>query len=144
MLNPIKQFRITWEIDVEAASAEQAVSQVARDYFQAGHTATSFEAKRYSPPWAPNQLVEAGKLPVFRSDNALELLDQDLEEYELTSDYERADVLAHVAHNLAALLPAAVVKAAIDCAIADALTCLPPSTGQGKADMIRNMMEGPQ
>ena len=39
---------------------------------------------------------------------------------------------------------AAVVKAAIDCAIADALTCLPPSTGQGKADMIRNMMEGPQ
>ena len=52
--------------------------------------------------------------------------------------------LAHVARNLAALLPAAVVKAAIDCAIADALTCLPPSTGQGKADMIRNMMEGPQ
>jgi hypothetical protein len=144
MLNPIKQFRITWEIDVEAASAEQAVSQVARDYFQAGHTATSFEAKMYSPPWAPNQLVEAGKLPVFRSDNPLERLGEVLEEYELTSDYDRADVLAHIAHNLASLLPHDAVNAAIDCAFADALICLEPSSSQDKADTLRRMMEGAQ
>ena len=65
--------------------------------------------------------MEAGKLPVFRSDNPLERLGEVLEEYELTSDYERADVLAHIANNLAALLPAAAIKAAIDCALADAL-----------------------
>ena len=98
----------------------------------------------YSPPWAPNQLVEAGKLPVFRSDNPLERLGEVLEEYELTSDYDRADVLAHIAHNLASLLPHDAVNAAIDCAFADALICLEPSSSQDKADTLRRMMEGAQ
>ena len=41
-----------------------------------------------------------------------------------------------------ALLPAAAVKAAIDCAFADALICLEPSSSQDKADTLRRMMEG--
>ena len=147
MTTEIKTFRVTWSIDLEGTSAEQVAALAARDYLQAGHTATVLDVAQpwgdsglYSPPVS----VDVGQLPIARPDNALELLGQDLEEYELTSDYERADVLAHIANNLAALLPSAAVKAAIDCAVADALICLAPSSSQDKADTLRRMLEGQQ
>ena len=145
MTTEIKTYRVTWAIDLEGSSAEQVAALAARDYLQAGHTATVLEVAQ---PWgdaglyAPAVSVDVGELPIARPDNALELLGQDLEEYGLNSDWERADVLAHIANNLAALLPAAAIKAAIDCAFADALICLAPSSSQDKADTLRRMMEG--
>ena len=38
----IRTYRVTWSIDVEATSANGAALDVARDYLQAGHTATVF------------------------------------------------------------------------------------------------------
>lgn len=73
---------------------------------------------------------------------AWDALHTDLDEYSLTHDDDRAAVLAHVAHNLAALLPPAALKAAMDSAVADVLICREPSSGQDKADDLRRMMEG--
>lgn len=146
----IRTWSVSWSIDLEATSAEQAAAMAARDYMQAGHTATVFNvapmamvADNWGMPGEPVE-VDAAQLPVLRPDNPLELLGQDLEEYSLTSDWDRADVLAHIAHNMASLLPHDAVKAAIDCAFADVLICLEPSRSQEKADTLRRMMEGPQ
>lgn len=140
----VRTWSVSWSIDLEATSAEQAAAMAARDYMQAGHTATVFNIKPRSGVWGEPVEVDAAQLPVLRPDNPLELLGQDLEEYSLTSDWDRADVLAHIAHNLASLLPHDAVKAAIDCAFADVLICLAPSRSMEKADTLRRMMEGPQ
>lgn len=146
MTTDIKTFRVSWCIDVEAGSPEQAAQMVARDYLQAGHTATVLDvapfdhvSDNFGIPGDPVE-VDAGTLPVWRPDNALDLIGQDLEEYCMTSDGERAEVLNHIAHNLAAVLPPAMVKAAIDCALADAIVCVAPSSSQAKADMLRQML----
>lgn len=143
----IRTYRVTWSIDVEATSANGAALDVARDYLQAGHTATVFnvaqrwrEVPLYS---APVEVDTASDTEDGRAD-AWDQLHTNLDDYSLTHDHERADVLAHVAHNLAALLPPAALKAAIDCAIADVLICLEPTSGQAKADTLRGMMEGAQ
>lgn len=144
----IRTYRVTWSIDVEAASANGAALDVARDYLQAGHTATVFnvaqrwrEVPLYS---APVEVDTASGTEAEDRADAWDKLHTDLDEYSLTHDDDRAAVLAHVAHNLAALLPPAALKAAIDSAVADVLICREPSSGQGKADELRRMMEGAQ
>ena len=129
----IRTWAVSWSIDLEATSAEQAARIAARDYLQSGHTATVFNVAPFemvADNWGmPGEPVE---------------VDTDLDEASLTSDYERADVLAHIAHNLAALVPPAALRAAIDCAVGASLICLEPSSGQDKADDLRRMMEGAQ
>ena len=147
----IRTWSVSWTIDQDATSAEQAARFVARDYLQGGHTATVFDvaplemaADNWGVPGAPAEVDTLGESHWTEIAGGWLKLESDLDEYSLSSDYERADVLAHVAHNLASLLPPAALKAAIDCAIADALTCLSPTTGQDKADALRRMMEGAQ
>ena len=142
----IRTYRVTWSIDVEAASANGAALDVARDYLQAGHTATVFNvAQRWGEVPLYSAPVEVDTASATEAEDraaAWDKLHTDLDEASLTSDYERADVLAHIAHNLAALVPPAALRAAIDCAVGASLICLEPSSGQDKADDLRRMMEG--
>jgi hypothetical protein len=138
----IRTWAVSWSIDLEAASAEQAAAIAARDYLQAGHTATVFDIKPRSGVWGEPVEVDTASDTDDDRAAAWDKLHTDLDEASLTSDYERADVLAHIAHNLAALLPPAALKAAIDCAVGASLICLEPSSGQDKADELRRMMEG--
>lgn len=144
----IKTFRVTWSIDLEGTSAEQVAALAARDYLQAGHTATVFNvAQRWGEVPLYSAPVEVDAASATEAEDraaAWGQLEADLMEYELRHDYERGEVVQHVAHNLAALLPPAALKAAIDSAIADVLICREPSSGQGKADELRRMMEGAQ
>lgn len=144
----IRTYRVTWAIDVEATSANGAALDVARDYLQAGHTATVFNvAKRWREVPLYSDPVEVDTASATEAEDraaAWDKLHTDLDEASLTSDYERADVLAHIAHNLAALVPPAALRAAIDCAVGASLICLEPSSGQDKADDLRRMMEGAQ
>lgn len=147
----IRTWSVSWSIEVEATSAAAAASSVARDYLQAGHTATVFNvapfemvADNWGMPGEPVEVDTARSTEAEDRAAAWGQLEADLMEYELRHDYERGEVVQHVAHNLAALLPPAALKAAIDSAIADVLICREPSSGQGKADELRRMMEGAQ
>lgn len=144
----IRTYRVTWSIDVEATSANGAALDVARDYLQAGHTATVFNvAQRWGEVPLYSAPVEVDTASATEAEDraaAWDKLHTDLDEASLTSDYERADVLAHIAHNLASLVPPAALRAAIDCAVGASLICLEPSSGQDKADDLRRMMEGAQ
>lgn len=147
----IRTWSVSWSIDVEATSATAAAASVARDYLQAGHTATVFNvapfemvADNWGMPGEPVEVDTASATEAEDRAAAWDKLHTDLDEASLTSDYERADVLAHIAHNLASLVPPAALRAAIDCAVGASLICLEPSSGQGKADDLRRMMEGAQ
>lgn len=138
-----RPFRIVWEMQIDAPNGRIAAIRSARDYLQAGHTAGVFMVA--PDGWdGPAEEVDTTAIAddqVGRND-AWDDLHTDLEEYELTHDHDRAEVLAHVARNLAALLPPDALKAAIDCAIADVLICKSPSDDLGKADELRSMVRG--
>ena len=92
----IRTYRVTWSIDVEATSAAAAASSVARDYLQAGHTATVFNvapfemvADNWGMPGEPVEVDTASATEAEDRAAAWGQLEADLMEYELRHDYER-------------------------------------------------------
>lgn len=45
-----KEYRVTWCIDIDADSPEEAVRAVWQRYFHHGHTATVFEVQEFNAP----------------------------------------------------------------------------------------------